>query len=212
MHSPWHPDALTDTLRFDRDGLVVVVCQHAHTGEVLMVARADAEAVRRTLASGRATFYSRSRQAQWRKGETSGNELVVLGVRVDCDADTVLYEVEPTGPACHTGARSCFGADGGGVLARLRVTIEQRRHAEPADSYTARLLAAPRSHVARKVGEEAVEVITDAGGSETLVGEIADLWFHTMLLLARDGIDPLAPLAALARRQARPTHETPPPG
>src|ERR1700680_2990642 len=110
MPGPRYTDALIDGLRFDRDGLVVVVCQDVHTGEVLMVARADAEAVRQTLRSRRATFYSRSRQAIWRKGETSGNELVVIDIRPDCDADTLLYEVDPSGPACHTGQRSCFGA------------------------------------------------------------------------------------------------------
>jgi phosphoribosyl-ATP pyrophosphohydrolase/phosphoribosyl-AMP cyclohydrolase len=121
-------------------------------------------------------------------------------VRLDCDGDTVLLEVLPAGPACHTGSRSCFGADGGGILGRLRATIEARRAADPRESYVARLLHAPRDHVAGKVGEEAAEVLADEPGSETLVSEVADLWFHSMVLLARDGLDPLAPLAALERR------------
>jgi phosphoribosyl-ATP pyrophosphohydrolase/phosphoribosyl-AMP cyclohydrolase len=192
--------ALIDRVRFDRDGLVACVCQDVGTGEVLMVAWADREALRDTLATGFATFHSRSRGVLWRKGETSGHTLRVAAIRPDCDGDTLLLEVEPAGPACHTGTRSCFGADGGGVLGRLRETIGDRREAAPESSYTARMLHAPRAYVARKVGEEAAEVLTDEPASDTLVGEVADLWFHAMLLLARDGLDPLAPLAELARR------------
>ena len=110
----------------------------------------------------------------------------------------------PAGPACHTGSRSCFGADGGGVLGRLRGDARgPRRDADPATSYTARILHGPRSYVARKVGEEAAEVLTEEPGSDALVGEVADLWFHSLLLLARDGVDPLEPLerAALAPRR-----------
>jgi phosphoribosyl-AMP cyclohydrolase / phosphoribosyl-ATP pyrophosphohydrolase len=206
MPSERPADALTDQLRLDADGLVACICQHAYTGEVLMLAWADAEALRRTVTTRRATFYSRSRQAYWEKGATSGNTLRVVAVRLDCDADAVLLEVVPDGPACHTGSRSCFGQDGGGILGRLRRTINERRDADPGSSYTARMLHAPRSHVARKVGEEAAEVLTDEPASATLVGEVADLWFHSMLLLARDGLDPLAPLAVLAERhrQAEP--------
>jgi phosphoribosyl-AMP cyclohydrolase / phosphoribosyl-ATP pyrophosphohydrolase len=153
-----------------------------------------------TLATGEATFWSRSRGELWRKGATSGNVLAVVELRLDCDGDAVLCEVVPAGPACHTGARSCFGADGGGMPGRLRRAIAERADADPAGSYTARLLGAPRSHVARKVGEEAVEVIIEEPGSQRLVEELADLWFHGMLLLARDGLDPLAPLAVLLER------------
>lgn len=193
-------DALIAQVRFDGDGLVPCVCQHAATGEVLMVAWANAEALRRTVEDRRATFWSRSRGELWEKGATSGNGLAVEAVRLDCDGDTVLVEVTPAGPACHTGSRSCFGADGGGVLGRLRATIEERRDADPASSYTARLLGSPRGYVARKVGEEAAEVLTEEAGSDALVGEVADLWFHAMLLLARDGRDPLEPLAVLRQR------------
>ena len=193
-------DALIGSLRFDAAGLVPCVCQHAATGEVLMVAWATAEAVRETVATGVATFWSRSRAALWTKGATSGNRLLVEAVRLDCDADTLLIEVVPEGPACHTGARSCFGADGGGVLGRLRATITDRVDADPGSSYTARLLNAPRAHVARKVGEEAAEVLTEEPGSDALVGEVADLWFHSMVLLARDGLDPLAALDVLRAR------------
>jgi phosphoribosyl-ATP pyrophosphohydrolase/phosphoribosyl-AMP cyclohydrolase len=200
MSHAWTADALTAAVRFDPDGLVPCVCQHAATGEVLMVAWANAAALALTVERGVATFWSRSRGELWEKGATSGNRLRVEAIRLDCDADTVLLEVVPDGPACHTGARSCFGDDGGGILGRIRATIEARVGADPADSYTARLLGAPRSHVARKVGEEAAEVLTEEPGSDALVGEVADLWFHSLVLLARDGLDPLAPLAVLLAR------------
>jgi phosphoribosyl-AMP cyclohydrolase / phosphoribosyl-ATP pyrophosphohydrolase len=200
MPEPGTADALIERVRFDRHGLVACICQHAATGEVLMVAYADAEALRRTVADGLATFWSRSRGEYWTKGATSGNHLRVEAIRPDCDGDALLFEVVPDGPACHTGTRSCFGEDGGGIAGRLRVMLQARRDADPAGSYTARLLHAPRAHVARKVGEEAAEVLTEEPASDALVAEVADLWFHSMLLLARDGIDPLAPLDVLRRR------------
>jgi phosphoribosyl-ATP pyrophosphohydrolase/phosphoribosyl-AMP cyclohydrolase len=202
MPEPRAADALIAGLAFDPAGLVACVCQHAATGEVLMVAWANEEAVRRTVETGCATFWSRSRGELWEKGATSGNALTVEAVRPDCDGDTLLLEVTPAGPACHTGTRSCFGDDGGGVLGRLRATIAARADADPAGSYTARLLAGPRAYVARKVGEEAAEVLTEEPASDALVSEVADLWFHSMLLLARDGRDPLAPLAVLHERHA----------
>jgi len=199
---PGAADALIARVRFDATGLVACVCQDAATGEVLMVAYANADALRRTLATGRATFWSRSRGELWEKGATSGNRLDVVDVRLDCDGDAVLVEVVPAGPACHTGSRSCFGDDGGGIAGRLRATIAARAGAPPASSYVARMLHAPRAHVARKVGEEAVEAIVEEPASARLAEEVADLWFHSMLLLARDGLDPLAPLAVLRARHA----------
>lgn len=193
-------DALIAQIRFDAQGLVPCVCQHAATGEVLMVAWANVEAVRQTVETARATFWSRSRGELWQKGASSGNHLAVDAVRVDCDGDTLLVEVSPAGPSCHTGSRSCFGADGGGVLGRLRAIIAERADADPETSYTARLLHGPRAYVARKVGEEAAEVLTEEPGSNALVGEVADLWFHSLLLLARDGRDPLEPLEVLRSR------------
>ena len=200
MQDPGTADALIARVRFDADGLVPCVCQHAETGEVLMLAWANADALRRTVADGLATFWSRSRQELWQKGRSSGNVLRIEAVTLDCDADAILLEVVPAGPACHTGDRSCFGAHGGGLPGRLRAVIEERVAADPASSYTARLLHAPRAHVARKVGEESAEVLTAEPGSDALVGEVADLWFHSMVLLARDGIDPLAPLCVLRER------------
>jgi phosphoribosyl-ATP pyrophosphohydrolase/phosphoribosyl-AMP cyclohydrolase len=129
----------------------------------------------------------------------------VESIAADCDADTLLMRVRPAGPACHTGEETCFGPRAAdprpGVLRELADVIEQRREAEPDGSYVARMLGGEREGPQRKVGEEAVEVLLAAPGSPELVGEVADLWFHTMLLLARDGIDPLAPLEELRRRR-----------
>jgi phosphoribosyl-ATP pyrophosphohydrolase/phosphoribosyl-AMP cyclohydrolase len=131
----------------------------------------------------------------------------VVELLADCDADTVLLRVRPSGPACHTGEETCFGPrridPRPAVLAELAAVIEQRRAGEPG-SYVSALLAGDRERAQRKVGEEGVEVLLAEPGSEHLVSEVADLWFHTMLLLARDGIDPLAPLEELRRRRGGP--------
>jgi phosphoribosyl-AMP cyclohydrolase / phosphoribosyl-ATP pyrophosphohydrolase len=188
-------------LAYDRDGLVACICQDAASGDVLMLAWANREAVERTLASGRAWFWSRSRGELWEKGASSGNALAVVDVSADCDADALLLRVLPAGPACHTGSETCWGERRAfpGALAR---TIESRRGADPQTSYVARLLNGPREHAARKVGEEATEVLLAEPGSEAQVGEVADLIFHALVLLARDGVDPLAAFAELARRHA----------
>ena len=190
-----------ETLRYDENGLVACICQDAESGDVLMLAWANREAVEATLASGRATFWSRSRGELWEKGETSGNTLEVCDISADCDGDALLIRCRPTGPACHTGSPTCFGERTAFPWA-LERTIAERASGDPQESYVARMLGAPRVHVARKVGEEAVEVLLDEPGSDALVGEIADLWFHSMLLLARDGRDPLDPLRELRRRHA----------
>lgn len=181
-------------------GLLPCVVQDADTGRVLMVAYMDAEALEATERTGQGHFHSRSRGRLWRKGETSGNVLDVVSLAPDCDGDAVLMLARPAGPACHTGAESCFGgADP--LLAELRATIAARAAAAPPGSYVADLLAAPRAARQRKVGEEAVEVVLAEPGGDDLVAEVADLWFHTMLLLAGDGLDPLAPLRVLGRRR-----------
>jgi phosphoribosyl-ATP pyrophosphohydrolase/phosphoribosyl-AMP cyclohydrolase len=191
-------------LTIEPGGLVPCVVQDADTGEVLMLAWMDAEALAATRDTGLVHFHSRSRGRLWRKGESSGNTLEVRSIAADCDGDSLLVRARPAGPVCHTGAATCFGpraADGRpAVLARLADTIERRREAAPAGSHVAAVLAAPRERAQRKVGEEAVEVLLAAPASDHLVEEVADLWFHSMLLLARDGIDPLAPLEVLARR------------
>ena len=186
--------------------LVTCVVQDAGTGDVLMVAWADQEALDATRETGQAHFHSRSRGRLWKKGETSGNTMEVESIAVDCDGDTLLMRVRPSGPACHTGEETCFGPRRSdprpATLSELARVIEERRGADPAGSYVANMLSGEREGPQRKVGEEAVEVLLAAPGSSELIAEVADLWFHSMLLLARDGIDPLAPLEVLAGRRA----------
>jgi|tagenome__1003787_1003787.scaffolds.fasta_scaffold20876783_2 phosphoribosyl-ATP pyrophosphohydrolase/phosphoribosyl-AMP cyclohydrolase len=188
-------------LAYDGDGLVASICQDAATGDVLMLAWANRAAVERTLATGRAWFWSRSRGELWEKGATSGHTLEVLSARADCDGDALLLQVLPHGPSCHTGAETCWG-ERRSFPAALARTIEARRDADPSSSYVARLLGGPREHAARKVGEEATEVLLAAPGSDEQVAEVADLLFHALVLLARDGRDPLDALAELSRRHA----------
>ena len=180
--------------------LLPCVVQDADSGAVLMLAYVDAEALEATRRTGLAHFHSRSRERLWQKGETSGNVLRVVDIRADCDEDALLYLALPAGPACHTGAVSCFG-DGAPLLGELADVIAERAGADGEGSYVAGLLNDARERAQRKVGEEAVEVLLAEPGSEHLVSEVADLWFHSMLLLARDGLDPLAPLAELRRRR-----------
>ena len=180
--------------------LLPCVVQDADSGAVLMLAYVDAEALEATRRTGLAHFHSRSRERLWQKGETSGNVLRVVDIRADCDEDALLYLAHPAGPACHTGAVSCFG-DGAPLLGELADVIAERAGADGEGSYVAGLLNDARERAQRKVGEEAVEVLLAEPGSEHLVSEVADLWFHSMLLLARDGLDPLAPLAELRRRR-----------
>jgi phosphoribosyl-AMP cyclohydrolase / phosphoribosyl-ATP pyrophosphohydrolase len=205
------PEALT----YDAQGLIPAVVQEAETGEVLMVAWMDREAVTATLETGRTHFWSRSRQARWRKGETSGHSQHVRGVYADCDADTLLVQVHQEGVACHTGNRTCFftGLQGPGpaanMLDRIEHIVAARKASAPAGSYVAGLLARGQTAVCRKIGEEAVEVVTAALGGEgdrRVVEEVADLWFHTMVLLGQRSIPLRDVLEELARRHAaRPT-------
>ncbi len=205
-------------LRFDEAGLIPAVVQEADTGELLMVAWMNREAVDATLATGFTHFWSRSRRALWRKGETSGHAQHVQGVWVDCDADTLLVQVHQEGVACHTGHRTCFfralgsragdeaGPPPANMLERLEDVIESRKRAAPAGSYVGGLLSRGEPAVCRKIGEEAVEVITAALGGEgdaRLIEEVADLWFHTLVLLGRRGIPLREVLQELGRRHAR---------
>jgi len=185
-------------IHYDERGLVPVVAQDASTGEVLMLAYASREAVDKTLSSGEAHYYSRSRKEIWRKGETSGNTQKVVEVRLDCDGDALLYRVEPAGPACHTGERSCFftsltGSNGespdlGRTLTRLAGTIAGRRREMPEGSYTAKLLDRGTGYTAQKVGEEAVEVVVAALEGTQLAEESADLLYHLLVLLEERGV------------------------
>jgi phosphoribosyl-ATP pyrophosphohydrolase/phosphoribosyl-AMP cyclohydrolase len=186
-------------------GLVPAIVQDAATLQVLMLAYMDEAALEETLASGEATFHSRSRGGRWRKGETSGHRLKVVSIARDCDGDTLLLRVEPLGPACHLGTTSCFGAEdapGLGRLARLERTIASRAHADPATSWTAKLLSRGPKRIAQKVGEEGVETaLAGAAGDQAEVcEEAADLIYHLLVLLrARDlKLDDV--LQVLARR------------
>jgi len=211
-----------DQVKLDDRGLVPVVAQDARTGEVLMLAWANAEALRRTLDTGRATYWSRSRAALWTKGETSGNAQQVEEVRVDCDGDAVLYRVRQSGPACHTGERSCFfravegdalapADDPRHVLARIEETVAARDAARPKGSYTTYLFAEGIDKILKKVGEEASETIIAAKneGTEQLRAESADLLYHLMVLWRAKGL-PLDELwAELDRRFGRKPRDTP---
>ena len=193
------PDAAS--LTFDEHGLIVAVVQDGATGTVLMVAYMDREALARTVDSGEAHFWSRSRQALWHKGETSGNVLQVEEIQADCDGDALLLSVHPSGPACHTGQRSCFPRPAT-ILDQLDTTLRERQAQRPAGSYSARLFDGGRPAILRKVGEESVEVLlAGAGeGDEALTNEVADLWFHTSVLLRERGLSLDEVLRVLSQR------------
>jgi phosphoribosyl-ATP pyrophosphohydrolase/phosphoribosyl-AMP cyclohydrolase len=186
-------------------GLVPAIVQDALTLQVLMLAYMDEAALKETLESGEATFFSRSRGGRWRKGETSGHRLKVVSVTPDCDGDTLLVLAEPMGPACHLNTTSCFGdedAPGLGRLGRLERTIDERASADPSTSWTAKLLAAGPKRAAQKVGEEGVETALAgaAGDVEELCNESADLLYHLMVLLKSRGVRLAQVLAVLKRR------------
>jgi phosphoribosyl-ATP pyrophosphohydrolase/phosphoribosyl-AMP cyclohydrolase len=180
-------------------GLVPVVAQHAHTGEVLMLAYANREALERTLATGELWYYSRSRNALWRKGETSGNRQRLVSLHADCDADAVVARVEPAGPSCHTGARSCFGAPP--TIGALADVIAARKADPPPGSYTARLFADANLRL-KKLGEEALELALAcaAGDAQRATEEAADLLYHALVACAAVGVEVSDVLAALERR------------
>lgn len=207
-----------DDLTFDAEGLIPAVVQEADTGELLMVAWMNREAVAATLATGLTHFWSRARQALWRKGESSGHAQHVQALYVDCDADTLLVQVHQDGVACHTGQRTCFhraldqeapppeAPPPANMLERLEAVVASRKVSAPAGSYVAGLLARGEAAVCRKIGEEAVEVIAAALGGEgdrRVVEEVADLWFHSILLLGQRGIPLREVLEELGRRHAK---------
>lgn len=222
----------TDTFLFDANDLITAVAQDATTGEVLMVAHMNRDALRRTLGTGQAWYWSRSRNRLWRKGEESGHTQRVTAVRADCDGDAVLLRVEQTGPACHTGHRTCFfrgvvGGDGEAaigseidappppnepppargpgtdVLIEIADVLADRRARPREGSYAAGLFAEGLARLNEKIMEEAAEV-TRAARRETherLVQETADLWFHSLALLAFFGISPHEVFAELGKRR-----------
>jgi phosphoribosyl-ATP pyrophosphohydrolase/phosphoribosyl-AMP cyclohydrolase len=202
------PVSMPDGLVFDANGLLPVVVQDRASADVLMVAWANEEALRRTAETGLAHFWSRSRQALWRKGETSGNTLRVVEARADCDGDTLLLVVVPAGPACHTGARTCFGvtsATAAGMLEELARVVAERANAPAEESYTARLLAKGPGHVLKKIGEEATEVVLAARveSDDRLAEETADLLYHLLVALHQRALPLARVMDELRRRRSR---------
>jgi phosphoribosyl-ATP pyrophosphohydrolase/phosphoribosyl-AMP cyclohydrolase len=200
-------------------GLVPVVIVDDRTGALLTLAYANREALERTLATRSTWLFSRSRNALWNKGESSGNTQHVVAVGVDCDGDALVYRVIPHGPACHTGATSCFtqvvriddspvaGGEGfARALAALAATIARRKNDAPEGSYTAKLFAGGVDRIGKKIGEEATEVVIAAKNPDRaeLIWETADLLFHTLVLLAQREISLDEVGAELARRAAAP--------
>lgn len=188
-------------------GLVPAIVQHADSGEVLMLGYMNADALTATQDKGQVTFWSRSKQRLWTKGETSGDVLDFVSLAIDCDRDTILVQARPAGPTCHLGTRSCFGDAPGpatGFLGELQAIIAQRAQADSSDSYTAKLLAKGVLKCAQKVGEEGVETAL-AGAAEddaALVNEAADLLFHLSVLLRARGLS-LADASAVLEQRHR---------
>lgn len=214
-----------ENLRFDANGLIPAIAQDAEDGQVLMLAYMNADALARTLETGLAHYYSRSRGRLWRKGEESGHVQRVRAVLYDCDEDTLLLKVNQEVAACHTGHRSCFyrsvpgaAADetqsaeprfdpqavyaGLGILLEVYGVIEDRRSRRPEGSYVASLFAKGTDEILKKVAEESAEVLLAAksGNRERLVYEMADLWFHSLVVLAGQDIRPEEIARELARR------------
>jgi phosphoribosyl-ATP pyrophosphohydrolase/phosphoribosyl-AMP cyclohydrolase len=209
-------------LNFNDQGLIAAIAQSVEDGEVLMLAWMNQQAFDKTIETGQAHFWSRSRQKLWRKGETSGNLLQVTSISLDCDSDTVLLKVKADGPACHTGARSCFFTPvanstepqfaAQSETSQLQpasfsldtlydILIERQKHPRPG-SYTQRLLLQGEDEILKKIGEEAVEIILAAKsqGDQRLIEEIADITYHSLVLLVSRGLSPGDILAELARR------------
>lgn len=219
-----HAALRPEELAWPETGLLPAIVQDSTSGEVLMLAWMNEEALELTLKTGRAHFFSRSRQSLWAKGETSGNVQVVSEVRYDCDADSILLRVKQQGTgACHTGERSCFyrsldlevpavasetptGGESlrlGDVLEELAGVVEQRRTEQPEGSYTVKLLTGPQDKLLKKIAEEAGEVIIAARDHDVPQTryEIADLFYHLLVVMEREGISPHDLAAELASRR-----------
>lgn len=194
------------------NGLAPAIVQHAGNGAVLMMGYMNREALAATTATGRVTFWSRSRGRLWTKGETSAHFLDVRSIAVDCDRDTLLILAEPRGPVCHLGTATCWGegapqsdAQRLAFLSKLEHIIEQRIATRPPDSYTAKLLEAGVRRIAQKVGEEGLELALAAvaQSDEEIIGEAADLMYHSLLLLKSKGLSLAQIVAELAARHAQ---------
>jgi phosphoribosyl-ATP pyrophosphohydrolase/phosphoribosyl-AMP cyclohydrolase len=209
-----------DTLKFDQNGLIPAVVQDAGSQAVLMLAYMNAESLQKTMETGYTWFYSRSRKELWNKGQESGNVQKVLSLSYDCDADALLVEVEQTGVACHTGSFSCFanlfwqpsGQPGlpapapesmPALINDLYLTIAERRRSGDEKSYTKYLFAAGQDKILKKVGEEAAETIIASKNhvAKEIIYEMADLWYHCLVLLAYHDIKPNQLLHELAERR-----------
>ncbi|MCX6024327.1 MAG: bifunctional phosphoribosyl-AMP cyclohydrolase/phosphoribosyl-ATP diphosphatase HisIE [Chloroflexi bacterium] len=202
-------------LKFDANGLMPAIVQDAETGQVRMLGYVNGEALARTFTTGDVWFYSRSRAELWHKGDTSVNFLRFVSMSADCDGDAVLIQARPDGPTCHTGADTCFhnevseaeapevGVKGAAVLAELFGVIAQRRRDLPEGSYTASLFKRGTPRIAQKVIEEGGETALAAmgAGNERVVSEMADLWYHCLVLLADQGLTLDDVYAELARRR-----------
>jgi phosphoribosyl-ATP pyrophosphohydrolase/phosphoribosyl-AMP cyclohydrolase len=193
-----HGEAMVDVAAFDsealdwtkQDGLLPAIVQDAATHRVLMLGYMDRAALAATMASRKVTFFSRSRQRLWTKGEESGHVLDLVSISADCDRDTLLVQANPHGPTCHRGTTSCFVDAPGNFLAELDALVAQRRHDRPEASYTSQLFAAGVRRIAQKVGEEGVEVALAAVDEDdtALLGEAADLLYHLNVLLRARGL------------------------
>jgi phosphoribosyl-ATP pyrophosphohydrolase/phosphoribosyl-AMP cyclohydrolase len=184
----------TTDLKFDERGLIPAIVQDASTREVLTLAYMNRESLARTIETRETWFWSRSRNELWHKGETSGNTQQVVDLVADCDGDAIVVLVKPAGPACHTGARSCFDLkqdeDLAGVLTQLYALIESRQRERPEGSYTTYLFDQGIDKILKKVGEESAETIIAAKNDETkpLVSEVSDLIYHLLVLLVARGV------------------------
>ncbi len=190
------------------DGLIPAIIQHHKTGAVLMQGYMNNESLKQTLTSGKATFYSRSKQGLWVKGETSGNFLLLKQIVTDCDQDSLLLACQPIGPTCHLGTESCFPEQQLSLqnfLSQLEQVIESRKSDAPDDSYTAQLFNRGTTKIAQKVGEEGVEVALAAVAEtrEELLGECADLFYHTLVLLRDQNIELSEVMAVLQKRHQK---------
>jgi phosphoribosyl-AMP cyclohydrolase / phosphoribosyl-ATP pyrophosphohydrolase len=183
-------------LKYDQNGLIPAIVQHNATRQVLMLAYMNREALQKTLDTRFVTFYSRSRQQLWTKGETSGNTLELVQIQADCDSDTLLVTAKPNGPACHTGNTSCFFENDFridetyGFLKQLEDLLRNRKHEMPEGSYTSRMFAKGLDKITQKVGEEAIETVIASKNDDDaeFVYEASDLLFHLMMLLVEKEI------------------------
>ncbi len=201
-------------LKLNEQGLIPAIAQDEKTGEVLMLGYMSPGSLKRSLASGEAWFYSRSRQELWHKGQVSGNSIKINRFQVDCDNDTLLLKSSPTGPVCHTGAPNCFFQDlvdeehefestSPSMVDELFEVIEQRKQDAPEGSYVGGLLAQGIDRIGKKVLEEAGETVIAAknGVASETIHEVADLWFHSLVLLSSAGLTPNDIWEELRRRR-----------